>query len=272
VGLLDGATGKVLESRARAVLDLAELQHLAGPSRTWVSREDWTRVWGHGRGWGAGWESPKQALMRFNRLLEKRARVSIVIETLDGEHRIHVATAELRELVALEQRRARIVDECARAKREGREPELSWLDADPNPSEVTQDYWVRKKHLGTLSTKYGVGQRRLKKILEGQRAEIREKRRMRIAERAPAGAVERALRVHDDGGSLRDVARVLGCNRPSALRFLRSSGRDTKPAKVRRPPPPAQPPRSPVAEESGACEQWATCEFPPTSKPARVSA
>lgn len=221
--------------------------------RTWVEREDWIHVGRGDRPWDpqARWENsaPKKDLERCQAWLASHG-LELVQESLqlggDGwQHRLYVGTREIAAAIDLELRDARIVDECARAKREGRAPDLEWLDREPDYSSVAQDYDSGKKHLPALERKYGIGRRRLKRIIESQKVEIRENRRMRISERVGPERSARALRVHDQGGSLEDVRRDLGvATRCSARRFLRRHGRDTRPREERAPPAPDPPVRA----------------------------
>lgn len=197
--------------------------------------------------------APKKALERLQELVRDLGGVEIVIETQEGEHRIHVDLSDARELVEIHERRARTILEVAAALREGRAPVLE--DADPNLQELLADYQERKFHLRKLSTKYGVGTDRVRSMLARERCAIRAKRRMRISEYRGPELAAKALRAFDDGASARSVAKILGVTHTSALRFLRSNGRDTRPA-AERELPRLEPPRSPNVM---ACEQWATC-------------
>jgi hypothetical protein len=257
--------GKVLEARARLVVDLLDLQHLCRPSRTWVTRDEWVAVCGRGRPW-SDWSSAKRALMRQRRDLEELLGVDLHIETTDsGDHRVYVDTGAIRDALEPHARRARLVLHESESRQRGLEASGELAPSDLNVQEVARDYQDRKRPLAILSRKYGMGRDRIRKALEGARVKIRKQRRMRISEKVGPDVTAKALETHDRGASLESVRKILGCaTKWSAHRFLRAHDRDTKPASERDlPPPRAEPPRWPARS--------ATCASRPTSKPLRAS-
>lgn len=247
--------GRVLAARARIVLDLDELQHLCRPSRTWVTREEWIRVWRRDRDWNEQWATAKRKLMLWRELLEEAAGVHLLIETLeDGEHRIYVDTPELQQLVEVHRRRASRVTEILAAAREGRPaPPDGWRQvtaaAESNPDHgpaIARDYEDRKFQITGLAAKYGHRKDRIKRILVAQRVALRKPGRMRITQAVSPDVERRALEAHDAGASSREVAQVLQSSQTTALKFLRAHGRDTNtkpPSERERPPQAADPPR-----------------------------
>lgn len=252
-GFFRDAKGRILEARARAIVDLAELQQLARPARTWVTRAEWVRVCGRGEragDCGGDWRNSaaKKALERLQDLVREHGGCELVIErTEDDESRIHVDTPELRALVDVLERRALEALGAVAS-----EPPV------PPVLNLRSDYQDKKVRFSLLSIKYGMGRDRIRAILDKQRVEIREQRRMRITETRGPEVIRRALEAHDAGASSRDVAAILGVTQTSALRFLRSHGRDTRPAEERGPPALDPPVAVLVGDEALACAAWAT--------------
>lgn len=265
--LLEGPV-HVRRGLARWILLLEELGRFAAVNgRTWVTREDWIEHGARGRPTWADalerpWENsaPKKDLERCQEWLHDHG-TELVLETLelrDGglQHRLYVGTLAIAALIEPEVRDARIVDECATAKREKRAPQLDWLDSDPPVLNLQSDYQVEKKPFSLLRKKHGIGHDRLRKLLlRSKTIELRKPGRMRISEKVGPERTARALRVHDQGGSLEDVRRELGlATKCSAWRFLKRHGRDTKPREKRAPPE-----APPATRMLTACERSATC-------------
>lgn len=218
MGLLD-VRGRERAARARWILNLQELIALVRPGRRWATWGEWVEVCSRGREWSEA--AARKALFTLKRDLRRLAGVVLALETPEGRGlEITVDTPAIVELVELHVREARVIDEQLAARKQKREPDLV-LEEDVFVPELVQDYRVRMRHLRFLSRKYGQGQQRLRKILEQAKVEIRPRRRIVLEERRSPEVLAKALRIHDEGGSLRVVARVLApCSKDTARRFL----------------------------------------------------
>lgn len=230
--LLDGSTGKARLARARWVVDLAELQHLCLPERTWVSLHrdgegEWSRIWMRSRSWpGPPSDTPRRMAFGLQHHLRELG-LELTIETPEGEGgcgmRVHVGAPAIRELVLLDLRDASRILEVRAARLEGRAPQLE--EAPTPAAEIAENYWSKTHPLRDLSRRYGIHRRVIRRIVATAGRAIRSPGRRRIEEVRPPELVTRALRAYDAGGSSRKVACILRCSRWSARRFLERHGR-----------------------------------------------
>jgi hypothetical protein len=136
-------------------------------------------------------------------------------------------TQAIRDLVAVDIRRARRIVEISDARREGRPPnlkDLAWdtdvVDADA----IRQDY-EDGASFASIRDSYVIGAGRLKKILEGSKTKIRDpKKRVCIEDIRPKRVVAKALAALRRAEFLTEVAVILKCSVRSARRFAKRHG------------------------------------------------
>lgn len=171
--------------------------------------------------------------MRAKRVLRQVAQVELVVETVDDENRVYVGTPELLALIEPCALRARRIDERRVARLEGREPNLEQFEREVKPAQIVADYLglaegEKAQHFLWIGKQYGIGKKRIKKILEANGVLIRPRRTIPVEDLHPDRAAK-AIEVDEKGGSLEKVRRALGVGeRSTALRFLRRNGRRKK--------------------------------------------
>jgi hypothetical protein len=269
--LLDARLPRNVRAKiARWILVLDELLGVADEGRrSWFTRDEWIDAGALGRDpeewFVAHWRNsgPKKDLERCEEWLASvGAELRVVDRKKDlGESRIEFDPPVLRDLLEPEMRAARIENELAAARREKREPDLSWLvHEEPSVLNLQQEYQdiKRPRSLRLLSRKHGITRAKLHERLKSAGTPMRPARRMRISEQVGPERTKRALEVHDKGGTLEDVRRELGlATKWSAHRFLEAHGRDTRPREARAKPPPAEAP--PGWRMLPRCGRSATC-------------
>jgi hypothetical protein len=136
-------------------------------------------------------------------------------------------TQAIRDLVAVDIRRARRIVEISGARREGREPDLKDLAWDTdvlNAEAIRQDY-EDGESFASIMDRYVIGAGRLKKILKGSKTNIRDpKKRVRIEDVRPKHVVAEALAALRRAEFLTGVAAILKCSVRSARRFAKRHG------------------------------------------------
>jgi hypothetical protein len=214
--------------RMRWILALDEVARL-GRAATW---EEWNKIWFRGERYTAA--AAKKALTRLCADLHE---FGIELRCSEGRF-VDGRGRELRALIEPWLERARRLDEEIDARRrkkeraEVQEPEDDLGDDDVgeyvvlDPAVVVAEYRNESKQISEIGHLHRVGCGRLLKILRA-RGVVREQRDQRrgLERTRPEELLEEARALFDDGGSVRDVAKLLDCSTETAWRFLRRNDR-----------------------------------------------
>lgn len=165
----------------------------------------------------------------------RRRGIYLQVETPEenaSEHRgrmparIYVDTPAIADLVEQYSLRARAYLGELEAKREGGELDPALEDAgELDAHQVVSDYRDKRRSFLFLARKYRAGRPLLRRVLVAARQPIRHVGGPKIEERRKPETIAKALRLRDDGASVSEVARILGCSRRGAARFLVRHGR-----------------------------------------------
>lgn len=198
---------------SRQILSLDEsitYCQLHGP----MSLETYARIW------AIPSEFPKSWERHLRRLVKQLGRLGFTLQvpsTKEAGFRIDAAVDEalaaVVKLDAVEAGRFLQRDETSSGQPTAKANEdAPWL-------EISTD---RKNGatLRRLCARYGIGRERARSILEACGVGARPARPLRVEEKRCAAVVKKAVEV-GSSGSLKDVARVLGCSRETARAFLR---------------------------------------------------
>lgn len=212
--ILGRSAGKARRDRARWIVDLAELQHLA-IGRTFVTLDrvtgegEWTRIWMRSRRWNGAVDTPRRHAFWLKRELWL-VGLELEIETPEDEHtlRIHVGTAEIRAAVQLE------LDEAFEIlARDG-----SYVP-DLTPRNVVNEYAHKKIRLRQLSRRLRTHYSKIRALLLAEKQPLAPRGRPRLEVARPCTIVEAARRAARAGVPLVELMTILGCKRAAAVRF-----------------------------------------------------
>jgi hypothetical protein len=192
-----------------------------------LSRENWVelRFYGCVRGIQS-YAGARRSLFRVKRTLAE-VGVSLAVKTENKVISARFSTPEIRELVEEGLRTARELVERLDARREGTDPALEGLEREAelvNPQEIVRDFRDRLKSHAWIARKYGIGIKRVRRILASVRPLTRPEVR-RVEHRRAKDAVKRALEAADRGALLEEIAKMLGCSTRTARRFVLRNGR-----------------------------------------------
>jgi hypothetical protein len=215
--LLEGKTPSQRASRARLVVALDELTRAP-----WTSLQDYAVVRGIDH-LGAA----RRSLFRLKDMLGAYG-VSLEIRQTRRKIAGRFGTPEIAELIEPDVRVAsRLVEQ--------QQPESGDSETDDEASEgesvvispetVRVEYRGRLKSFTWIARKHGVGKERLRRILVSTGPIAAPEVRRCVEERRPKAVVDEALAAADRGAHLDEVARILGCSKPTAASFLRRNGR-----------------------------------------------
>lgn len=136
-------------------------------------------------------------------------------------------TQAIRDLIAVDIRRARRIVEVLNARREGRPPNLKGLEWETevvDAEAIRRDYEEGRSFASIMRT-YVIGAGRLKKILMGTKTEVRDpKKRVRVEDLRSRAVVTKALGALQRGALLAEVAAILECSMRTARRFVKRRG------------------------------------------------
>lgn len=214
--------GELLLARLtpRDLCDLLDAQDLERTNARPLTSEEFTRIWARGRRWNGDFTSgPRRAYFRLKRRVEELAGFELTWASVDGRLELSFSPPGLVEALAPFREDARALLEVEEARVEGREPDVELTRA------ISASYKARMPFRKLLKRFRGVGERKIKMMLRVTRVPVRPGRPPRVEELAGEGRVSKALKAHDEGASMREVAEVLGCHKAAIRAFLRRHGR-----------------------------------------------
>lgn len=227
MGFLEVSEPAERAKRACLVVDLSELVH-----QEWASLGEYATA-RRSRTFTAA----KRSLSRAKAALAREG-IELAVRSSGGTIHARFGTPAIRDLVEVNLQSAQVLVARLDAKRAGAgaragagedggsaQVRAQFVD----PKAIAHDYRERLKPQPWIAQKYGIGIKRVRRILVALGATERREGR-RTENRRPSVVVRRALEAAGRGASLLEVAAILGCSARTAKRFVLRASRETLPA------------------------------------------